>query len=492
MWMVSSIAGRRPSPVSALDVEPPKGLPTKAAASKAGAETNAATRVTLGAIGVPDGPYARPRGLTGAALNRESTAPAAAVEQLMRGNSGPEARTLADHWRGLGGALLHQLAATGQAYRQTLAQLTAPVAEAASDDGTPPVPPVGGMTANATTLNLRIQTESGRTISMAIAVDTKADEGTQGLQVMVESSGELTDTERGALEALAEGLDSALEALGQGQAQLDLSGLLSSDTASAFTSLDLTFTDPKANPDATGAMQAVALHVDGSRKSLALKGAGGEMNVTVDSAGPAGTHPAAQRRAAIDRTLSQIDAAGEQGHADRRMLGAFKQGFSQLQASAVAPPASPRGALGERTAALQSGLADFEASFSADSRRTNRFGKPTELGHMDYRITQNTTSRRNGAVGGLTIAQVHSESISAVLRRTRTLQLDLEGGNYDETRIQDRKAVSTLIETRGDAIVRALRKTDEQGLLRSASLENHRVTVQRQTPSQRSEIERLL
>lgn len=452
-----------------------------------GAPPPPGSRVTLEGGAPADGLYTRPRVAPFELQSLWSSAHDDSLSAWMLACSGAGARTLADRWRGLGGALLQHLAAGGEAWRQTWAQVAPPATDAAAD--VPGEAALEGVAAGAVTLDLKLQTRSGQTISLAIAVNDGQHGGTRGLQVEVSASGALGEVEREALATLAGGLDQALDGLGQREAKLDLSGLLSGGAAAVFPSLELAFEDPNADP-ASG-LQSLRLQVQGERRSLALTGIGGRMDLSVDAASTAACTTAGRRGAAVEQWLAQVGAAGQRGHADARMLDAFKQGFRQLQAPPPDAPASPRDDLAGETGALQSGLADFDASFSADSRRCNRFGGTAEQGHMDYHAGQLTRTRRRGDGDGETLEQTQSEATSAVYRRTRTLMLDLEGGDYDETTIEDRRTQRTLIETDGHRVLRALRKTDEQRLLRFASLEDHHVVARRDTPQQRSVLERL-
>ena len=78
------------------------------------------------------------------------------------------------------------------------------------------------------------------------------------------------------------------------------------------------------------------------------------------------------------------------------------------------------------------------------------------------------------------------------MKKTRTLLLDPESGDYDGTTIRDCKTETTLIAASLMAVTQALRKTDEHRLAVFASVENDRVTAKYETPQDRSVVERLL
>jgi len=472
--------------------------PPAAEVAQAG-ETVASTCVTLGAAGSGVA-YEMPRAVNVAPSRFWAAAHGDALGALMLRNSGPYDVTLTDRWRGLGGALLRQLAATGEGSAQTLAEVTPPPDDAVAVEGAAAPGPVidaaefqaqalSGVTTDAVKASLTLTTRSGQSVSLEIAVNDGEYGGTRGLKVQVASSGPLSDAERDALAAMAGGLDQALEGLGQAVPRFDLSGLKGFDGSGELTGLDLAIEDPNASTR-TGAMRALSLHLGNDRTALSLERTGSEMALSI-AATATDVVDGDRRRSAIDLMLAQIDAAAERGHADPRTVGIFKDAFRQLQAPA--PDASPvpaDGDLPSQVQALQSGLADFEASFSGRSEKTNRFGGLTEQGTIDYRIGQNTSSTPADA-SGQSVTQVQTEASDATIQKTRTLLLDVPSGNYDVTNIRDRKTVTTLIDTSLTAITRALRKTDEHRLSAFTSLERDRVTAHHESPLDRSFIERL-
>ncbi|MDH0867535.1 hypothetical protein [Mitsuaria sp. GD03876] len=502
----------------------------------------ARTRVTLDA-GADDGlVYGLPKTPGLGAQRVWAKAGDDGLSELMARNSGKDAHTLSDRWRGLGGMLLKQLADTGAGYKQTLADYVPPPGEAGAVDATASTDPVaaaaalkdeavGGVATNAATVNLKIQTRSGQTVELKIDVNNGDNGGTRGLQVEVSSSGTLSGTERQALAELADGLDEALEGLGEGLPTLDLSKLAAFDKSGVLSQLDLKIENPNAPANVPGVMKSFSMHLGADKKSLALQTTSGEMSMEVDAATPLGASNGAQRRSAIDQLLKQIDDATERSHADAGMTKAFKDAFKALQAppsdtkdnaadaagdakkkaiaSLVVQPlktpaqdgdptdpatsavASMSEGLRSQAQAMQSGLADFQASFSADSQRTSRIGSVKEQGHAEYKIGQTTTTRPNSATGGLSIQQSQTEDLTASFQRSRSFTLDRDSGNYDATTVQDSKTVTTLIDTVKDSIARAMRKTDEHKLKTFTSLEKNRVTEHQEWPQQQSFMERL-
>lgn len=545
----------------------PAGVSSRAADAASSSAPSADTRVTLDAATTDAAVYARPAAPGVGPRRVWAKAGDDGLSELMSRNSGKEAHTLSDRWRGLGGALLKQLADTGERYRQTLADVvpalpdagaTDPAASAANAEGIGSADPaaaaaaaalqqqaLSGVATNATTVSLKVQTRSGQSVELKIGVNSGESGGTRGLQVEVSSSGPLSGAERDALARLSDGLDRALEGLGDGVPALDLSGLTGFDADGVLTGLDLRIDHPDASADRPGQLRSFSLQLGAEKKSLSLRTTSGEMALEVDAAATSRTTsgaPASGRRwSAIDQLLQQVDAAAERSHADAAMTRSFKDAFRQLQAPPADPDETRRADDGRRpdagegrgrpqdaastlavrqatnagraggavdaldpsamapmsdglraqTQALQSGLADFQASFSADSQRTSRIGSVQEAGHADYRISQATSERPNAATGGRSITQTQTETLSASFQKSRTYTLDRAGGNYDATTVEDNKTVTTLVDTTRDSIARAMRKTDEQRRKTFTEVENHRAASHQEWPDQRSVMERL-
>ena len=557
----------------------PAGVSSRAADAASPAASTAGTRVTLDAATADAAVYARPSAPGAGPRRVWAKAGDDGLSELMSRNSGKEAHTLSDRWRGLGGALLKQLADTGERYRQTLADVvpalpdagaTDPAASAANAEGAGSADPaaaaaalqqqaLSGVATNVTTVSLKVQTRSGQSVELKIGVNSGESGGTRGLQVEVSSSGPLSGAERDALALLSDGLDRALEGLGDGVPTLDLSGLTGFDADGVLTGLDLRIDHPDASADRPGQLRSFSLQLGAEKKSLSLRTTSGEMALEVDAAATSRTTtgaPASGRRwSAIDQLLQQVDAAAERSHADAAMTKSFKDAFRQLQAPPADPDETRRGdnarrpdagegrgrpqdaasllavrhatnagsssgagtaakattaakggavdaldpsamapmsdGLRAQTQSLQSGLADFQASFSADSQRTSRIGSVQEAGHAEYRIGQTTSERPNAATGGRSITQTQTETLSASFQKSRTYTLDRAGGNYDATTVEDSKTVTTLIDTTRDSIARAMRKTDEQRRKTFTEVENHRAASHQEWPDQRSVMERL-
>lgn len=450
------------------------------------------TRVTLDSQPAIDVVYTRP---VPAGESLSSTARAWAsppqddISALMSRNVKNARGSLAEQWRGLGGAMLSRFASTPANYRQAMVDYMAPgAAGATSALGTQAL---SGVQDGAAKVSLKIQTRSGETVELTLLVNTGAGGGNRGLQVEITSSGKLSATERDALAKLADGFDQALEGLGQGRPQLDLSGLMGYDS-SVLSRVDLSVQ----NPVPAQALSAFTLRLDGSQKSVAIAGASGEIALNLDLTTPMGATSAQQRQAAIAQHLQQFDAAAQRSHADAALVALFKDAFTQLHAT---PPgqAAPQAdalsrTLGKQVQPMLSGLMDFEARFGGDFEKTNDLGFVNEMGRADYQLSQKTSMQHHGTTGDVSLSQTQSEQLTAhYLQSRHGGMLDISDGNYDITKIRDRNTTTTLIETAKDMLTSAVKHTDQQQLLTWEKLVNSRVKEQRETPVNKLFSERL-
>lgn len=452
-----------------------------------------------------------------------------AIGALMSRNRDAFSYQLADQWRGLGGALLTKFASSGEAYTQTLVDSMSLV----GDPVGPPQPPeeqaridaemqameasrLAGVGDYASTAGLKLQTRTGQTVELKVTANAVS---SIGLKVEIGSTGQLSAAERAAVAKLADGLDRALEGLGQDDAtELDLSGLMAYDR-SVFSSLEL-----KARHSQPGHVD-FSLRLDDSKQSIALKSQAGDLKLDVDVKTPMASANAAQRQSALDKTLQRMEAAGDRGHANATLVAQMKTAFQFFQTPPADDDTKPGqsgrtgidttksardtttsvlkrqpGQAGDPTAisardasagAQLSGLADFEASFGGDTYRTNRFGAHKEGGHAEYKLSQKT-ARQDAADGGMSMQQTVSESLDASYKQAPNggmLRVDL--GQYSSTSIKDRSTVTTLIDANSERLTRVLRKTDEQQFKSFTEIDNFRPVSHREWPSQRSVVERL-
>lgn len=398
---------------------------------------------------------------------------------------------LAAQWRGLGGALLSQFATTGAAYRQTLVNYDAAAMgtgsakeldEAALDS-------FSSMVAKA---SLKVQTRSGITVELTLAVDRGGVLGRNGLAVEIKASGSLSGAEKRALAEMAQGLDKALEGLGQpDRPRMDIADLAKFDR-NVLQSVDLSIK----NPGEGELLSSFDLHLGADRNSIAFDGALGKVDVSVDVQMPLGRAGEQQRQSSITELLRQVDAAAQRSHAESRLVTLFKDAFSQLHEAA--------GTTGARIAALSgnplsgrvdtmlSGLADFTASFSGAFERTGRFGAVVETGTASYQLNQETAFAPGNQADTWKVDQKQSESLVARYVKSRgDVMLDTSSGNYDVFTVNDsteKKTTVSVIEGR----VSDAQRTFEQNLLQTMKkLANFKVEEERETPVNRRQREKL-
>ena len=121
---------------------------------------------------------------------------------MVRNSARRQSDGLAAQWRGLGSAVLSQFAATGTAYRQTLVNYDA----AGMGTGSAKELDQAALDSFSSTVakaSLTVQTRSGTTVELTLAVDRGGVLGRNGLQVEIKASGSLSSAEKRALAQLA-------------------------------------------------------------------------------------------------------------------------------------------------------------------------------------------------------------------------------------------------------------------------------------------------
>lgn len=429
--------------------------------------------------------YERPTGPT----RSWASAPGDAISSLMQRNAANGTGSLASQWRGLGSALLTRLAEQGGDYRQTMVQHASGVA--ASDA-------LASARDSAVTLQLRIRTQSGATVELSIAVNRGSGQIQGALQVDMRSSGALTDGERKALGALADGLDKALAGLGRAdQPQLDLSGLLAYDDKQ-LSSIELTVRSPRADDP----LRSFSLQASAREKRIDMQGVAGTLSLRLDNAQPLAAAREEVRQASIAQYLAQFEAAGQRGHIGAELVDQLRQAFAQLHGAhntsggqAQALDGTPQ-ALQNQVAPLLSGLADFELRIAGEFRKTNDNGYLTEVSQAHYEVAQQTSVQRTGntgPTGDITVTQTRSAVLQAqVLRALGEAEIDLKGGNYHRTDIDDQSRGATTVATAQGRLVRAESEQADQQLLTYAKLLNHRAVQTHTEPRERHMREDLL
>lgn len=475
MNIVSAASHRLPTP----SVAAPIGHTAFEAAAPARIEP--ASRFIRTAPSPASDTYADPRVTTTTrAIGSLWAAPAHsgdAISSLMANNHSTRIYNLAEQWRGLGGALLRQLGTTGENYSQTRVNDPASFDDPAEIAALPPerlaqhmtelaaaqAAALAGVGNEASTADLQLKLASGRTVQLRMT--DNAGFGPIGMQVGISASGTLSDEERAAVQALADGLDGALAGLGQPDvARLDLGGLLGYDRQ-LITGLDLAVN----NAQRGGFLERFELRAGGEKPSILLKGADGEMRLSVDAATAPTGAPPAQRTEALRGLLARVDAAGRRGQANLALVEQMKSALAQLQA-AVTPPAT---SMAGPARTPPGGLADFEASFSGDTWRLNKAGTRRQGGSVSYQLSQGTEGAGNGA--GAT-RQTVSEQLSADFKTAPgSHMLNVDNGNYTATQVRDHSTVTTLLESVTGGAVRTSRKADEQQLKTATRFEGGQV-----------------
>lgn len=416
--------------------------------------------------------YERPSGPT----KSWASAPGDAISALMQRNAASGTGSLSAQWRGLGGALLTRLAQQGGDYRQTLVQHAGGVA--ASDA-------LASARDNAVAVQLRIRTQSGATVELSIAVNRGSNQVLSGLQVEARSTGTLTDADRKALATLADGFDKALAGLGRADAaQLDLGDMLAYDKGQ-FSSLELSLRSPAASD----AVRSFSLQADARGTRLDMQGTAGELSLRLDGATPLAAARGEQRQDTIAQHLARFDAAAARGHIGAELVDQLRQAFAQLHGAAgdaAQPVAGTPRATQNQVAPLLSGLADFELRIAGEFRKTNENGYLTEVSQASYAVAQQTSVQRTSPAGDITVTQTRSAVLQAqILRAFGEAEIDLKGGNYQRTDIDDQSRGATTVTTADGRLVQAVSEQDDQQLLTYAKLLDHHVVETHTTPRRR-------
>lgn len=408
-----------------------------------------------------------------------ATEPKDAISARMESNR--SLGSLSGQWGKLGGMLLSHLSGSNTGYSQTL--LSRPDATGDLDMQ------MRGVRSGAATVSLEITTRSGQKVQLQIAVNSG-----KGLHVEIQSSGPLSATEREALAALSEGLDRALSGLGQGGSpKIDLSGLMDYDRK-AFAGLNLSVSVPEGS---NTRLQALHLRLDDRRQSLELKtDMGGNIAIHLNPATALASANPAHKQAALNQHLQNIGAAAQRSRADTDLVALFTSSFAQMHGlpASTTPQTLMPVALGTQVAPLLSGLADFEASFSGDFQRTNRWGAVTEQGHTDYRVSQRTDSRYRADTGSLALEQTVQTALDGHIAKALLPDgmLDMENGNYELHTLRDRQTTRTRIAAEDGLLTQAEQTHEAQQLLTVQKfIENH-LQEQYQRPHQEQWVKQLL
>lgn len=235
---------------------------------------------------------------------------------------------------------------------------------------------------------LSVITSSGVQVELVLA---SQDEGMAG-QLSV--SGEVSEAERGALSALAEGFQSAIDGMMKDKLQVRLAALVQFDSA-LLESVELHAAVKLDNqPPSTLTLD---FHADSAQKKVRITGASGKVAVKVNTSKLESLGSKEQQTKAISRYLKQFDQAAMRGHADADLMSMFKDAFSDMNRTShkVAPADTGltlpgKRALAEEDHAVLTGLGDFSASVE----QTPKFSNPLRLAEKNsftYEISQCTS-----------------------------------------------------------------------------------------------------
>ncbi|HEY4318954.1 MAG TPA: hypothetical protein VGN04_15245 [Herbaspirillum sp.] len=388
-----------------LNAPPPSaGAP---AAGKAGAKDGGAQSSTIVSIGAADTAntaqtYYFPNTPAASAVPPIwQHAPGDAVSMVMAGNYLQP--SLADRFKGLGGALLNSFKDGGGNFSQSVMQgMPAQSADQAGAAGAAEAATPGAQVFSTTMADekLNIQTKSG------VKVELSLENQGNGLTVKASSSGDLSDAERAAVAQLSGAFQDALDGLGAATPSLDLSGLTQFDS-SVLSSVDL---HSEVTPQGQ-ATQTIDFHADSQARTVNVQGPAGALKVNVDMRNAASWGSDTQRADAMNNYLKQFDAAATRGQGDQSLVAMFKDAFSEMNSSLAQPSTLLRPSampLTDSDHAMLSGLADFDASVTQAAKA----GNPMHLNELDtfsYSASQSTTVRGDSILDRSISQQQHAQ-----------------------------------------------------------------------------------
>jgi len=361
-----------------------------------------------------------------------------------------QASSTAGRFQGLGAALLQQLAegGSGKISQSVLRYSADDVKNAAAVELAQAH--LHGKADN--TLSMTLTTKSGATITLNLSSSK------DGVAVQADvTGGELSDSEREALGALADGFQEAIDGLTAQKPRLNL-GALSQLDPEMFASVDLK-ARLKLGEDQ---YQTLSFKADEKTKSVEMSGVTGNVTLSVKN-NNAILGNAQQQAKAVQSYLEQFDAAQNRGEGDEDLMNLFKDAFSSLQTStrsgtaAASPSSGP--ALNEVDHALLTGLADFDASLVQTTIASN----PMRLGEVDrfaYKASQNTETKGT-TDQDRSIEQKQTSSLSAAYHKSLypgvalALSTDPESQNYKYSVIEDQADSNTRVAYVKGALVEA-------------------------------------
>ena len=387
-----------------------------------------------------------------------------AVSTMMAGNF--SASSLGARFKGLGAALLNRFDSDAGNFSQSVVALPA---------GTPKG------SALETTLRAQTNAQTDNKISLTIVttsgaqVDLTLSSQEDGLSVQVQvSKGKLTDAERGALQKLSDGFQTAIDGIAANPPSLKLDGLTQFDT-SLLASVDL-----HGSVQVGGDTQTIDFHADSKQRTVSAAGPAGTLKVSVDLSNLAIVGTAKQQAEAIKRYLKQFDDAQSRGHGDASLVAMFKDAFKEMnsnvtnaaqQARAQSPAAIW---LNKADQSMTTGLADFSASMTQEVTSPNP-ARQNENDTFSYQTSQSSNVSGNGQLNRA-ITQQQESHLSASYHESLLadvplrLTTDKNSQNYTYHQIKDDASSKTSIAYDKGVLVRA---TLEQSASQSTRVQKY-------------------
>ena len=424
-----------------------------------------------------------------------------AISNVMARNA--SGHTAQNRLAGLGAALLEHVGNTGASYRQTVANVGAPESkqkiQARATDALYSIQ--GAPTAR---VELRIQTQSGATVTLNISDQNEAGLNGTGLSIDIQVNGDLTAAERKALAAMAGGFEKAIQGLAAGETEIDLEELAQFDQ-SAIASVDFKTSIYGRNEyglryENLGAQ----FTADANTRDIQINSPEGEIRISVDLRQPGLWGDAAQKAKAVRHYLDGIDRAAERGKADEGLVKMFKSTFSALNATYGAQStdgglqglAMDSGAWNDEDKSWLTGLADFNTVLAATPKASNP-RHSQELDQFHYTLSQSTTiTGADKSQRGVTQTQesrlVAAYHQSLVSTNKPILDSTTASQNYLFKQVEDSASTQVHLGYEKDEPVAAtLTKTLTQSL-RIQKFENNQLVQDRVVPNQQSSVVDLL
>ena len=424
-----------------------------------------------------------------------------AISNVMARNA--SGHTAQNRLAGLGAALLEHVGNTGASYRQTVANVGAPESkQKIQARATDALYSIQG--APTERVELRIQTQSGATVTLSISDQREASLNGTGISIDVQVDGDLTAPERKALAAMAGGFEKAIQGLAAGETEIDLEALAQFDQ-SAIASVDFKTSIYGRNEYGLRYEKlGVQFTADANTRDIQINSPEGEIRMSVDLRQPGLWGDAAQKAKAVRHYLDGIDRAAERGKADEGLVKMFKSTFSALNATYGAQStdgglqglAMDSGAWNEEDKSWLTGLADFNTVLAATPKASNP-RHSQELDQFHYTLSQSTSiTGADKSQRGVTqtqeshlVAAYHQSLVSSnqpILDSTTASQ------NYLFKQVEDSASTQVHLGYEKDEPVAAtLTKTLTQSL-RIQKFENNQLVQDRVVPDKQSSVVDLL